>query len=231
MRENDIKIKRSIVSAICNNAPGSIKSVELCGTRRKSLYKTIESLVAAVEAKDKYTEGHSRRVSEYAVMIAQGMGFSKEHVESIRLAGILHDIGKIGIRDSIILNPGKLTPDEYEEIKKHPLISGKILGSVGLSEMIINTITFHHERYDGKGYPFCLSKNKINIEAQIVSVADAFDAMTSRRSYKKAMTKNQAIKELIRCKGTQFNPVVVDTMVKIMNISEKHSKTDTPRAV
>ncbi len=185
---------------------------------KKYFLKTIDALIAAVEAKDKYTEGHSQRVSKYAVSIANKMGLEREHIEEIKIAGILHDIGKIGISDSILLKPGKLTKGEYEEIKKHPAISNKILYPVGFSERILKAIAFHHERYDGKGYPYGLDKSNLSLEAQIIAVADAYDAMTSNRAYRNSLSKEEAIKELECNRGTQFNPEIVDILIGLETV-------------
>ena len=183
---------------------------------KNNFVKTIDALVAAIEAKDQYTRGHSQRVSALAVKIAYRFGMSKQQVEELRIAGILHDIGKVGISDSILLKKGSLTNDEYEEIKKHPGISNKILHSIGLSERILKAVAFHHEHFDGGGYPFGLTNESLGYEPQIIAVADAFDAMTSLRPYKKPMSWQMAVYELERCKGSQFHPDIVDVMVKML---------------
>ncbi|MCX7748894.1 MAG: HD domain-containing protein [Clostridia bacterium] len=202
----------NLISSIANNAAVAIENALLYESTRKYFIKTIDVLIAAIEAKDKYTEGHSQRVSKYAVKIAKKMGLAKEQIEDIKVAGILHDIGKIGISDSILLKADKLTKDEYEEIKQHPAISNKILHSVGFSDRTLKAIAYHHERYDGKGYPFGLIGEDITIEAQIIAVADAYDAMTSNRSYRKAMSREEALNELFVNKETQFNPKVIDAL-------------------
>lgn len=213
---NKIGEKRlGTLNSIANNAAVAIENATLYENSKKYFIKTIDALIAAVEAKDKYTEGHSQRVSKYANIIAENLEISKEKIEDLKIAGILHDIGKIGISDNILLKPGKLTNEEYEEIKQHPIISNKILYSVGLSETTMRAISCHHERYDGNGYPFGLAGDELTIESQIIAVADAFDAMTSNRSYRKALSVEDAIWELTKNKGTQFGPIVVDAMVSI----------------
>ena len=154
-------------------------------------------------------------MASYAVQIAEEMGLSKEVIEDLRIAGILHDIGKIGISDRILLKKGPLTKEEYEEIKKHPAISNKILYPIGLSDRILRAIAFHHERYDGRGYPFGLSNESIGLEPQIIAVADAFDAMTSRRPYREPLSLEMALWELEKNKGSQFHPDIVDVMLRI----------------
>lgn len=213
-----------ILNSIANNAAVAIENATLYENSKKYFIKTIDALIAAVEAKDKYTEGHSQRVSKYAQVIAEMLDLQREKIEDLKVAGILHDVGKIGISDNILLKPGKLTNEEYEEIKQHPIISNRILYSVGLSETTMRAIACHHERYDGKGYPFGLSGDELDVESQIIAVADAFDAMTSNRSYRKALSAESAIKELIKNKGTQFGPIVVDSIVSIFeNYPEKLS--------
>lgn len=183
---------------------------------QNNFVKTIDALVAAIEARDQYTKGHSQRVSALAVKIANKLGMTKQQVEELRIAGILHDIGKVGISDSILLKKGSLTSEEYDEIKKHPAISNKILYSIGLSDRILKAVAFHHERFDGGGYPFGLTNESLGYEPQIIAVADAFDAMTSLRPYKKPLSWQMAVCELERCKGSQFHPEIVDIMVQIL---------------
>lgn len=209
-----------LISAIANYASVAIDNALMYETSRKYFIRTIDCLIAAVEAKDSYTEGHSQRVSRYAVQIAEKLGLSKEQIEDIKIAGILHDIGKIGISDSILLKPNKLTEEEYEVVKQHPAISNKILYPVGFSDRALKAIAFHHERYDGKGYPFGLTGEDITIEAQIISVADAYDAMTSNRSYRASLGKEEAMREILANRSTQFNAIVVDAFVEIIDSME-----------
>ena len=205
------------LSSVANNASVAIDNALMYDGLKKYYIKTIDALIAAVEAKDRYTQGHSKRVARYVVEIARHLGFNKEQIEDLRIAGILHDIGKIGISDNILSKPGALTDQEYAVIKQHPTISKKILISIGLSDRILDIITFHHERYDGKGYPMGLTGEELSMEAQIIAVADAFDAMTSKRPYRRAMEVDSAIQELMKNKGTQFNPIVVEAMSDIYN--------------
>ena len=186
------------------------KKVEEQTREIKNLYlNAIKSLVFALEAKDKYTEGHSKRVTFYACEIAKRMRLSALLIHKIHLAGLLHDIGKIGVRESILNKPGKLTPDEYRHIYDHPVVGAKILTPVLKDKDILNFIRHHHERYDGSGRPDKLLGEEIPLGARILAVADTFDAMTSDRPYRKALTVDFAIKEIKRCSGSQFDPVVV----------------------
>lgn len=211
--------QKSLLSSIANNAGIAIENARLYDLSRKNFIKTVNALIAAIEAKDKYTQGHSYRVSRYAVMLAEKMGLSQEQIDEVRVAGILHDIGKIGIPDAILSKPSKLTQEEFEQIKKHPSISRRILEPVGLSEATIRAITYHHERWDGKGYPFGITSELLSIEAQIISVADALDAMTSNRAYRKAMTEEEAVSEVIKGRESQFSPTVVDALTELVKTS------------
>ena len=181
------------------------KNLEL-GNANKDL---VASLVSAIEAKDKYTLGHSERVSKYAVTLANKLGLPEEKVEELRIAGLLHDIGKIGIDDEILKKPARLTKSEYEEVKKHPAIGSWILNTLELSDTTMDAINYHHERIDGKGYPLGLTGKDLSLEAQIIALSDAYDAMTSDRPYRKAMSNEEAIQEIKKCSDTQFNPELV----------------------
>ncbi|PAB57873.1 HD-GYP domain-containing protein [Anaeromicrobium sediminis] len=184
----------------------------------KHMYmETIKSLSNAMEAKDEYTNGHSYRVADYATSIAKCMGLNSSKVEKIRIAAILHDIGKIGIPDNILNKCGKLDYEEYIEIQKHPFIGCKILSEVDSLAEVARIVKHHHERYDGKGYPDGIGGDEIPIESYILAVADAFDAMTSDRPYRKAMDKLKALSIVEEESGTQFHPKVVEAFVKYSN--------------
>ncbi len=193
----------------------------------KAYLESIETLRYTVEAKDNYTRGHSDRVSQYSVLIGLNLGLSPFDLKTLRIGGLFHDIGKIGISDSILLKNGKLTEEEYNEIKKHPIIGKNILSNAEIFKDIIPIVLYHHERYDGKGYPYGLADKDIPLLARIVSVADAFDAMTSKRSYRNELSLD-FVKEEIKSKiGTQFDPIVATTFLDILNnehrlISEIH---------
>ncbi|MGF7058476.1 HD domain-containing phosphohydrolase [Brassicibacter mesophilus] len=209
------KSEFNILASITNQIAMKIENIQLYEGLKDNYFKTIETLAAAIEAKDEYTQGHSSRVSRYSIMIAESLGLSKKYCEEIEVAGILHDIGKIGISDDILSKPGRLTEYEYSMITKHPMIGSKILENVGFSETIMNAIKYHHRRYDLKGYPKQIELEELPLEACIVGVSDAFDAMTSNRSYRAAMTVDNAIEELIKNRGTQFHPYIVDIIAEI----------------
>ena len=177
----------------------------------------IQTLRYTVEAKDSYTRGHSDRVSEYSVLIGEKLGLSEEQIKTLRIGGLFHDIGKIGIPDSILLKPAKLTDDEYSQIKNHPSIGAHILGNATIFKEIIPIVKHHHEKYDGNGYPSRLKGEEIPYMARIAAVADTFDAMTSRRSYRGPIDIEHVKEEIKRCEGTQFDPQIAEAFLDILN--------------
>ena len=177
----------------------------------------VETLRYTVEAKDSYTRGHSDRVSEYSVLIGEKLGLPEDQIKTLRIGGLFHDIGKIGIPDSILLKPAKLTDDEYSQIKNHPSIGAHILGSAVIFKDIIPIVKHHHERYDGNGYPSRLKGEEIPYMARIAAVADTFDAMTSRRSYRGPIDIEHVKEEIKRCEGTQFDPQIAEAFLDILN--------------
>ena len=178
----------------------------------------VSALVSAIEVKDKYTEGHARRVREYSCEIAIELGLSKEQVKDIGTAALLHDIGKIGISTEILNKPSKLTDDEYDIIKLHPMYTKTILEKISDFASIANIAYSHHENYDGSGYPQGLKGDEIPFESQIIQVADAYDAMTSERAYRKALSKSDAL-EIIRANmGKQFNVEISKVAIKLFSI-------------
>ena len=179
--------------------------------------RVVQSLAQAIDAKDAYTNGHSGRVAEYARQIADRCGYSFSRQNEIYITGLLHDVGKIGVPDTIINKPGRLTPEEYEIIKTHPAIGEKILKSIRERPELAIGARWHHERYDGTGYPDGLSGNGIPEIARIIAVADAYDAMTSRRSYRDILPAEKVRAELENGKGSQFDPVFADIMLSIMD--------------
>lgn len=172
--------------------------------------QTILSISNAVDAKDSYTQEHSKRVSEYSVMIARKLGYDDKRIEEIRKIALLHDIGKIAVSDSILKKPARLTAEEYEVMKSHTTAGGQILKDLTIVENVSLGAMYHHEKYDGTGYPKGLSGEDIPIEARIIAVADAFDAMNSNRVYRKSLTKEKILAELENGKGKQFDPELID---------------------
>lgn len=182
----------------------------------KAYMESIETLRYTVEAKDPYTRGHSDRVSEYSVLIGKYLGLSDEDLHILRIGGLFHDIGKIGIPDSILLKPGKLTPDEYSEIKNHPAIGVHILSNAAIFKNIIPVVKHHHERYDGLGYPSKLKGDDIPYLARIAAVADTFDAMTSKRTYRDSLDLSIVKEEIEKNRRIQFDPQIADVFLDIL---------------
>jgi putative nucleotidyltransferase with HDIG domain len=193
----------------------NIENMALYDNLMQSLMASMMSLVGAIEAKDIYTRQHSSRVTKYAVDIAKTMGCSDDDLHRLRTCGPLHDIGKIGIDDSILNKNTRLTKQEYDKIKTHPLIGVNIVSPLMLDKEELAIIRNHHERWDGKGYPDNLKADEIPLLARILIVADSFDAMSSDRAYRKAIPIDKCIEELIQNKGTQFDPDVVDASLSI----------------
>ena len=183
----------------------------------KAYLESIETLRYTVEAKDPYTRGHSDRVSEYSVLIGKYLNLSEEQLHELKIGGLFHDIGKIGVPDSILLKTSKLTDDEYSEIKNHPSIGAHILSNASLFKDIIPIVKHHHERYDGHGYPGKLAGEDIPYLARIASVADSFDAMTSRRTYRDSLPLDIVKGEIEKNKGTQFDPEIADVFLDILD--------------
>jgi putative two-component system response regulator len=174
----------------------------------------VQMLARALEAKDAYTRGHSIRVSRYAVATARRMGFQGVLLDGIRLGGELHDIGKIGTRESVLHKPGSLTADEFRQISEHPILGERMLSPLAReSPDVLRIVRSHHERLDGRGFPDGLRGERIPVEARIVAVADAFDAMTTRRPYRESRPPEQAMAELRRVAGTQLDPEAVEAFV------------------
>lgn len=176
----------------------------------------VETMAQALDARDPYTAGHSLRVASYSHALALAMGLPAEAAETIRIAAQLHDIGKIGIPDSVLQKPGLLTAEEYGLIKLHPQIGRKILEKVGRFDTLLPVVELHHENYDGTGYPYGLAGNHIPMDARIVHVADSFDAMTTTRSYRSALPLRAAIQEIENNIGRQFDPATARAFLRLI---------------
>lgn len=217
----------SFLSVLASDVVMAIQNAWLFDDLRKQLevnkklfHGTVTALSEAIEAKDQYTIGHTQRVSRFAVTIAENLNPANpitnfEHFkENLQIAALLHDIGKIAIPEGILNKKDALTDNELKIISKHPMSGAEILTPIGEFQDVILGVKYHHERYDGKGYPFSLRGEEIPLIASIISVADTFDAMTTNRAYKKGLPEKEAIEEIERNKGKQFNPAVVDAFIK-----------------
>ena len=209
-----------LLTILGNNAAIAIENARLYTAVRDSYFKTIKALVNAVEAKDSWTKDHSENVTNYSLKIADYLGLSENQKDIIRYAGVLHDIGKIVISSTITDKPDKLDDEEWERIKEHPLIGQRILDPIDYLEPVKVCIQTHHERCDGSGYPFGLRAHEIPLETRILSVADAYDAMIHSRPYRAALTVGEAVAELKRSAGSQFDAAVVGSLVKIIEAEE-----------
>jgi putative nucleotidyltransferase with HDIG domain len=185
---------------------------------RTAYIQTIRALAEAVDAKDAYTRGHSERVGVYASKITREMGYQKDFIERVYIAGLLHDVGKIGVRDAVITKPERLTPEEYSEIKQHPTIGAKILEPVDFLADVAPCVRHHHEWYDGsdRGYPDRLSGDAIPLPSRIILVADTVEAMTSDRPYRKALPLDVVYTELTKYAGSQFDPACVSAFLRLL---------------
>ena len=191
-------------------------SFKLYFDSQKSSQETIEALNEALFVRDAYTAGHTTRVEEYAILLAKATNYTAKDLETLTRAAKLHDIGKIGVPDGILNKPGKLTQEEYFQIRDHAAMGHKILSNVDSLKKVAEVVRHHHERPDGKGYPDGLKDNEIPRDSAILAIADTFDAMTSDRPYRKALSKEQALAELEKYKGTQFNQFLAEVFISIM---------------
>lgn len=203
------KEDRDLLLALSNNMAIAIVNARLYDRMKTLFISTITSLTRAIDAKDSYTSGHSERVMKYAVAIGQELGLDEETLENLRLASLLHDIGKIGIKESILMKPAKLLGYERRQIRMHPAIGARIVESIDDSRVIQRGILEHHERYNGSGYPNRLKAEEISLEGRIIAVADVFDALTTDRPYQKSVLKADVFNKIQEGASSLFDPRVV----------------------
>ncbi len=185
---------------------------------KELFYKTIKSIASALDAKDPYTHGHSMRVTLYSIILAKELGVPQDKLELIETSGLLHDIGKIAIPQAILCKPGKLDDNEFVVMKSHPSSSERLISSIEKLHDVSPGVKHHHERWDGRGYPDRLAGEDIPFTARIIAIADTYDAMTSTRSYRKALDHEVAIAEIEKCAGSQFDPALAQKFVEIQDI-------------
>jgi putative nucleotidyltransferase with HDIG domain len=199
----------------------------VCGSLTRSLLRqvrdletlnreTIFAFVRAIDARDPYTARHSEKVAAYAVELARALGLKPAACERVRIAGLLHDVGKLALERSILHKPGALSDDEWRQVREHPALSAHIIGGVAHFAAFLPGARHHHERYDGRGYPDRLMGEEIPLGARIVTVCDAFNAMTSDRPYRAAVSADEALEEIERCSGRQFDPMVVEAFSRVV---------------
>lgn len=214
-----------ILTAVASTAAMAIENTRLQQSVADGYRSTIKALAAAVDAKDPYTAGHSQRVMEYALRGGSSLSLSQDELEVLEYAAILHDIGKLGIPDSILLKPGPPDPEELLVIRQHSSIGANIIKHIPFLEEARKLILHHHERYDGTGYPDGLRGPEIPVGSCMIAIADAFDTMTTDRSYHAAISAEHAIEELHRCSGTQFCPLAVDAFISSFSVTSKSSRS------
>ena len=222
------------ISFMAQKASYAIENLALYENIYDNLFSTLYAFVTAIEARDHYTSLHSKRVSALAVILGKELGCSNEELDVLHFAGLLHDIGKIGVRDGVLLKKDKLTDEEFEEIKKHPSIGATIVGKLGLWNREESIIKYHHERYDGCGYPEGLKKNEIPYLARITSVVDAYDAMASDRAYRKKLPMDMIIQNIEQGMGSQFDPEIAKVfldLIKQKNFLDHPDLTSKPTDV
>ena len=210
-----------LLSTIANHVTIAVGNIELFTSLQEAYLATVRSLAAAVDAKDTYTRGHSDRVSRYSTLIAERMGLAHEKCIALEMAAYLHDIGKIGVSEEILLKPGRLTEEEMAQMRHHPLIGANILKPVAFPWVITPVVRHHHEHFDGTGYPAGLKGDEIPLLARILCAADSYEAMTSDRPYRAGRSAADAVAELRSCAGTQFDPHVVDVLAEIVEELER----------
>lgn len=196
-----------------------------------AVYECLRSVMVSLEEKDSYTYGHSIRLAEYAVMLATEMGLSPREIREAELSALLHDVGKIGIPDSVLLKPARLTRAEFEIMKTHPVRSERIVQKISSLHHLLPGIRHHHERWDGHGYPDGLKAEEIPLYARLILVVDTYDAMTSTRPYRLALDKEIAIEELRRCAGTQFDATLVEHFIRALRKQDQGVKVEVTMSV
>lgn len=209
----DLQLLRSLASLM---AVG-VSNARMEQRQRTTFLKTLESLAKSLEARDTYTRGHSQRVCEVSIMIGEHLGLGPEAIEELRVGTILHDIGKIGVPDTVLNKPGRLTDEEFRIMKTHPVIGYEICKPLMLSEGVLMIIRNHHEKLDGSGYPDGLKGGELPLSLRIVCVADAFDAMSSKRPYRNVMDMRYVMAELSKGAGVQFDPIVVESLKELLS--------------
>jgi putative nucleotidyltransferase with HDIG domain len=210
------KDERRLLAVFASQIAASLDNAQLYQQLKEQHLQTVTALANAIEARDMYTRGHSEQVMRYAVRMMEVLGATPAQVELMRYAGLLHDIGKIGIRDQVLLKPGALSEEEYVVMKQHPVIGASIVGGIRSLHEALPIIRSHHERIDGRGYPDGLRDDEISLEARVLAIADSFEAMTSDRAYRKGMPVEVALQTLVKGRGVQWDAQLVDIFIDLI---------------
>lgn len=209
----------TVDSKLCDSLANSLtiflENMMLYGETQAMFLGTLHALTSAIDAKDTYTHGHSERVAQMTRMLSEAVGLDAHTIDRAYLAGVVHDVGKIGVPEAVLCKPGKLTQEEFDQIKRHPGIGVRILQDIQQMQDLIPGVMYHHERWDGKGYPHQLRGNQIPMFGRLIGLADAFDAMSSDRTYRRALNLSQVLDEVRSCAGTQFDPALAQVFVKL----------------
>lgn len=213
-----------LLETLANQVAIAVENSRLYQEVKTNFLETVSALASAIDAKDRYTGGHTKRVALFSELIAKYLGYTKEQIEDVKMAAILHDIGKIGIDDKVLKKQAPLDKEEWEHMKQHPEMGFRILGHIKSLKYITDGMRYHHERPDGNGYPCGLKGEETPMIARIISVADTFDAMTSTRPYRKGLDYDVAFEEIVKCRGTQFDEIVVDAFVEAFKIERMGKK-------
>jgi len=219
-----------LLQSLANQAAIACENAALYEELEQLMVDVVAALGAAIEARDRYTAGHVNRVMEYALAIASEMAMNDADLRDLRLSALLHDVGKIGVREDVLNKPGKLDASEWSEMQKHTLIGHDLLREIGRIQHLSRTVRAHHERFDGGGYPDGLTKEAIPLFSRIISVADTFDAMTSDRVYRQGLPDDKAYAEIMKCAGSQFDPNVVEAFRKAYEAKKVSSSASGGRA-
>jgi diguanylate cyclase (GGDEF)-like protein/putative nucleotidyltransferase with HDIG domain len=214
------------ISLASKITPSNLRSIVVAPNSNDTILSTIYALAATVDAKDHYTYGHSKKVSKYATNLAKALGLSDERIKAITTAALLHDIGKIGVSDEILKKVGPLNNEEWKPIYSHPTMGVSILKHVDSLKDCLAGVLYHHEHFDGSGYPSGMKGSNIPLDARILAIADSFDAMTSSRPYRHQMSCNEALSEIRCCSGTQFDPEIARVFIEIMNLESSQIDSD-----
>ena len=223
-------VDTQLLAAVADYLGAYLHNVALFNEQRTMFLGTIHALTAAIDAKDRYTHGHSERVAAMASKLALAAGMTEEHAERVRIAGLVHDVGKIGVPEAVLQKPGQLTEAELEQIKQHPTIGHKILEDIVALDDILPGVLYHHERWDGRGYPEGLDGHSIPLLGRLLAVADAFDAMSSDRSYRPALPREQVLNEIRANAGSQFDPELAEAFLTL-DLSEYDAMVSRHRSL